>query len=73
MTKIPIGNSMLHSLTAPKLRAELVELDGCQRLRVWCDHCREHHLHGPSPGHRECHCSELSSPYWRDGYNLAVD
>ena len=70
--KIPIGNSMLHSLTAPTLQAELVDVDGCQRLRVSCEHCGEWHHHGPAPGHREAHCKDVRSPYWVSGYNLRV-
>jgi hypothetical protein len=27
--------------------------------------------HGPAEGHREAHCRDQSSPYWRQGYNLA--
>ena len=64
---------MLHSVTAPKLQAELVEIDDCQRLGVWCEHCGEYHYHGPAPGQREAHCTDATSPYWVKGYNLAVD
>jgi hypothetical protein len=70
--KIPIGHHMLHSLTAPTLRAELVEVDGCQRARVWCDHCEEWHHHGPAAGHREAHCKDQASPYLVNGYNLVL-
>ena len=69
---VPVDEAAF-SLTAPTLLAELVEVDGCTRLRVWCDHCDEDHYHGPAPGHREAHCKDAASPYHATGYNLAVD
>ena len=32
---------------------------------------REWHDHGPAEGHREAHCPDQGSPYWKTGYNLA--
>jgi hypothetical protein len=30
------------------------------------------HRHGPAEGHREAHCNDPASPYWKTGYNLAL-
>ncbi len=56
------------SLDAPTLPPE--EL--ISRWRVWCRHCEAWYFHGPAEGHREAHCQDSSSPYWRSGYNLAL-
>ena len=37
---------------------------------VWCDHCQTWHRHGPMNEHREAHCSDESSPFWKSGYNI---
>jgi hypothetical protein len=38
---------------------------------VWCKHCGKWHRHGPAEGHREVHCNDSASPYWKAAYNLA--
>ncbi|NJN45918.1 MAG: hypothetical protein HC808_04910 [Candidatus Competibacteraceae bacterium] len=43
------------------------------RVAVWCPYCTDYHWHGlPLPGysHREEHCHDASSPYYRSGYTL---
>jgi hypothetical protein len=42
--------------------------------RCWCfivGHCDMYHRHGPAEEHREAHCNDPASPYWKSGYNLA--
>jgi hypothetical protein len=70
--KVPINSVACISLDAPTLPAAEVVVHGVTRWRVWCRHCNEWHYHGPAEGHREAHCHEPSSPYWRNGYNLAL-
>jgi hypothetical protein len=55
---------------APILTAEPVLIDGyINRYRVWCQYCNDWHYHGPTEGHRECHCSNSTdSPYHATGY-----
>lgn len=69
--KVPINGHNLIDLDAPVLSAYEVVNRGVVRWIVWCDHCRQWHKHGPAEGHREAHCSDSDSPYWRMGYNLA--
>ena len=38
---------------------------------MWCKHCKKWHRHGAAEGHREAHCNDSASPYWKTGYNLA--
>lgn len=35
-------------------------------------HCRCPLIHGPAEGHREAHCDDLTSPFYRSGGNLAL-
>jgi hypothetical protein len=69
--KIAIPNGFLIEPDAPVLTAEAVKIKGRERWRVWCAHCNVHHLHGVGEGHREAHCNDTASPYWKRGYNLA--
>ena len=46
-------------------------------LFVWCNHCRDWHMHGgeagrTNQGHRGAHCYRPGSPYVRTGYCLRV-
>ena len=58
-------------LDAPVLPAYEASVSGSVYCLVWCDHCGTYHRHGPAEGHREAHCNDPESPYWRHGYNLA--
>ena len=69
--KVPISESALIDLEAPVLPAYEVLVDGVTHWVVWCRHCSEWHRHGPAEGHREAHCQDSRSPYWKRGYNLA--
>ena len=69
--KVPISETALIDLDAPVLSAYEVVADGVTHWAVWCEHCGEWHKHGPAEGHREAHCKDSSSPYWKRGYNLA--
>ncbi len=69
--KVSIDQYAVIDLDAPVLPAYEVVAKSVRRWPVWCKHCREWHRHGPGAGHREAHCSDSSSPYWRLGYNLA--
>ncbi len=69
--KVPISESALIDLDAPVLPAYEILVDGVQHWMVWCKHCRTWHRHGAAEGHREAHCEDSSSPYWKQGYNLA--
>ena len=70
--KVPINQVACINLDAPTLPAEEVRIKGTTCWRVWCEHCETWHYHGPAEGHREAHCQDSSSPYWRSGYNLAL-
>jgi hypothetical protein len=70
--KVPINQVACISLDASTLPAEEIVVRGVTRWRVWCRYCRAWHYHGPAEGHREAHCQDSSSPYWRSGYNLAL-
>lgn len=65
--KVPIDEVACIDLDAPVLPAYEAKYRGV----VWCRHCGVWHDHGPAEGHREAHCQDRSSPYWRTGYNLA--
>ena len=70
--KVPIDKYACIDLNAPTLLAYEITVDGVTRWRVWCKHCQSWHFHGPAEGHREAHCHDSNSPYWRNGYNLAL-
>ena len=69
--KVPINEFDVIDLDAPVLPAYERIVNGSACWLVWCMHCREWHEHGPTEGHREAHCKDSSSPYWKHGYNLA--
>jgi hypothetical protein len=69
--KVPIGESALVDLDAPVLPAYEAVIKGVTRYVVWCKYCNKWHRHGAAEGHREAHCTDSASPYWRTGYNLA--
>jgi len=69
--KVPIDEVGCLDLDAPDLVAYETAIDGGVRWVVWCDHCERWHDHGPAPGHREAHCGDRQSPYWKSGYNLS--
>ena len=69
--KVPIDTHACLDLDAPTLPAYEAFVDGSVYWLVWCDHCQVWHRHGPAEGHREAHCFDSGSPYWRQGYNLA--
>lgn len=72
LVKVPILHNQVLDLDAPVLPAYRVNLKGSDRFAVWCKYCRAWHFHGPADGHREAHCSEVTSQYRRTGYNLAL-
>ena len=69
--KVPISEFACLNLDAPVLPAYEVKRDGVIRWAVWCKQWDTWHWHGPAEGHREAHCQDPASPYWRTGYNLA--
>ena len=69
--KVPISEYACINLDAPVLSAYEVNNDGVIHWVVWCKHCQKRHWHGAAEGHREAHCKDPASPYWRTGYNLA--
>ena len=69
--KVPISATALIDLEAPVLPAYEVLVDGVTHWVVWCKHCGEWHRHGAAEGHREAHCHDSGSLYWKRGYNLA--
>ena len=69
--KVPIDEVAVIDLDAPVLSAYEAKYRGVVRWFVWCKHCDAWHDHGPAEGHREAHCPDQSSPYWKTGYNLA--
>jgi hypothetical protein len=69
--KVPISDCQLIDFDAPVLPAYETLLDGSTYWVVWCKHCKKWHRHGPAEGHREAHCNDSASPYWKTGYNLA--
>jgi hypothetical protein len=69
--KVPINETAVIDLEAPVLPAYDAVIKGSIRWQVWCKYCACWHEHGPGEGHREAHCNDSASPYWRTGYNLA--
>jgi hypothetical protein len=69
--KVCISDFSVIALEAPALPAYEAIIGGATRWIIWCKHCAEWHWHGPAEGHREAHCQDSSSPYWKSGYNLA--
>lgn len=69
--KIPITDGFVIDVTAPVVAAYAVRYMGTERWFVWCEACRDWHIHGPGEGHREAHCSG-ETRYTRTGYNLAL-
>jgi hypothetical protein len=69
--KVPISDCALIDLDAPVLPAFDVVIKGVTRWVVWCKFCEKWHHHGAAEGHREAHCTDSGSPYWKKGYNLA--
>jgi len=72
--KVPINDYNFIDLDAPTLPAKEIinEETGVVQWAVWCKHCQEWHYHGRGEGHREAHCSKLTSPYAASGYNLTL-
>ena len=58
-------------LDAPVLPAYEAVIEGVTHRVVWCKFCNKWHWHGAAEGHREAHCKDSASGYWRQGYNLA--
>ena len=69
--KVPIDDYSCIDLDAPTLQAYEVCRSGVTYWLVWCEHCKVWHRHGAAEGHRESHCTEVSSPFHKSGYNLA--
>ena len=70
--KVPISEFAVIDLDAPVLPAYEAGVEGVTHWVVWCKHCRKWHRHGAAEGHREAHCQDSSSPYWKQGYNLRM-
>ena len=69
--KVPISETAVIDIEAPVLSAYEAVIKGSVRWVVWCKHCGQWHSHGPAEGHREAHCNDSASGYWKTGYNLA--
>jgi len=69
--KVPISDQHLIDLDAPVLPAYEAVIRGSTRWLIWCKYCQTWHRHGAGEGHREAHCNDSSSPYWKTGYNLS--
>jgi hypothetical protein len=69
--KVPIDEYAVIDLDAPVLPAYEAIIKGVTHWMVWCKFCNKWHRHGAAEGHREAHCQDSSSPYWKQGYNLA--
>ena len=69
--KVPISDFALLDLDAPVLPAYEAVIEDVTYWLVWCKHCRKWHRHGAAEGHREAHCQDSASGYWKCGYNLA--
>jgi hypothetical protein len=69
--KVPISDYAVVDLDAPVLLAYERVVDGATNWVVWCSCSQTWYSHGPAEGHREAHCLDPASPYWRTGYNLA--
>ena len=70
--KVPIDDYACLNLDAPTLPSYSAVVDDSTYWLVWCKYCGRWHKHGPAEGHRESHCVDLGSPYWENGYNLAL-
>jgi hypothetical protein len=70
--KVPIDDVRVIDLDAPTVPCHERIVNGARRFVFDCPHCRRPHFHGPAEGHREAHCDDPASPYWRRGYNLAL-
>ena len=70
--KVPINAVACIDLDAPAAAGRAREGDGRRALARLVPALREWHYHGPAERHREAHCQDSSSPYWRSGYNLAL-
>lgn len=70
--KVPTSDGFLLNLEAPTVAAFEVTNRSHVRWFMWCTHCCHWHIHGPGEGHREAHCNDDMSPYYRHGYNLAL-
>ena len=68
--KVPIDEVGCISLDAPVVSAQEIKHNGATRWLIWCGYCEIWHYHGAGEGHREAHCVDMSSPYWKTGYNL---
>ncbi len=71
--KVPIDDCHVIDLDAPVLPVYQVRVNGGVRWIVWCKYCHIWHWHSLAEGHREAHCNDSNSPYWKTGYNLAYD
>ena len=69
--KVPISEFALIDLDAPVLPAYEAVVKGVTHWMVWCKFCKKWHRHGGAEGHREAHCTDSTSGYWKTGYNLA--
>jgi hypothetical protein len=69
--KVPISNYAVVELEAPVLPAYEKVVQGVTKWVVWCKYCGRWHSHGAAEGHREAHCHDPCSPFWKSGYNLA--
>lgn len=69
--KVPIDEVAVIDTEAPVFSAYETKIQGVTYWLVWCCHCRKWHRLGPAEGHREAHCQDWTSPYWKNGYNLA--
>lgn len=56
----------------PILDAYEAFLDGSRYWLVRCEYCRTWHRHGPAEGHREAHCIDPNSPYYKRGYIIRL-
>ena len=69
--KVPIGEYALIDLEASVLPAYETVINGVTHWMVFCKFCNKWHRHGAAEGHREAHCTDSTSGYWKQGYNLA--
>lgn len=68
--KVPISEFALIDLDAPVLSAYKAVINGVTHW-MWCWFCNRWHRHGAAERHREAHCTDPTSGYWKQGYNLA--
>ena len=67
---MPTSDTQLIDIDAPMLAAYEVVTLGVKRWMVRCNHCERWHRPGAAEGHREAHCNDSVSPYWKTGCNL---